>query len=88
MKNRKEKTPRIKKDTKYFDMYAIKEHPLAQLKRISGERYEKDHYPLRPPIANLASDTDRKARGLVTAIYNSGFTFDIINDRDYRIVAL
>lgn len=86
MKNKKEaKSVSIKKD-KPWDMYAVKEHPLIQAKRIAGPRYEKDQFPLAVRMAYMAADTDVKARKLIEAVASIGFSFKLIGKYDFEVV--
>ena len=88
MRNKKSpKRTEVRKD-KPWDMYAIKEHPLTQAKRIAGARYEKDMYPLKTRMAYLASDSDVKAVRFIESMAKIGFSFNLIGKYEFETVCL
>jgi hypothetical protein len=88
MRNKKAPIKTETRKDKPWDMYAVKEHPLAQVKRINGARYEKDMFPLKTRMAYLAADSDKKAVKFIESMSSIGFSFNLIGKYDFEVVCL
>jgi hypothetical protein len=88
MRNKKAPIRQEVRKDKPWDMYSIKEHPLKQAKRIAGEMYEKDPFPLSTRMAYLAADSDVKAVRLIEAMASIGFSFNLIGKYEFETVCL
>jgi len=88
MRNKKAPIRQEVRKDKPWDMYAVKEHPLTQAKRIAGARYEKDQFPFKTRMAYLAADSDVKAVRLIEAMAKIGFSFNLIGKYDFETVCL
>lgn len=87
-RNKKEEKKRVFTGRKNFDYLSTKETPFEQQHRIVGPIYERDKRPLTAKLLHLTTTTADRAKNLVIAVHNCGFSFKQIADNRFKVVVL
>lgn len=87
-RNKKEEKKRVFTGHKNFDYFSTKEITLERQRRILGPVHEKDERPLTEKLSHVATTTIERAKNLVIATHNCGFSFKQIADNRFKVVVL